>query len=247
MMYRRRAAFTLIEALAAIVIFLIFMASVVSIHSAANAAIARTKDQQEVYQTARVLLAQLTAELTSAYQLSTVKLSPYGGVTLAGTALCSLQGTVANDATALPQATLTFITSAHPAPAGVVNGGLCQVTYEMAGDGSVASPIGLYIMEDYYPGVEMATQTVTPRLISPRVSAFNCLYLASDGVTWSNTWDATAQTALPVAVRVELTLQSRDPKATPIVFSATANLQTATAPTVTPTTTDTSGGSNATP
>ena len=114
----------------------------------------------------------------------------------------------------------------------------------MSGDGSVASPTGLYVGEDYYPGLETSATPPTLRLLSPRVIGFNCLFLASDGITWSNIWDSTTQTTLPVAVRIELTILSRTPGAIPVVFATTANLLTATAPTTTSTTT---GGSNATP
>jgi hypothetical protein len=217
--------------LAAIVIVVLFMGSVFAIYIAATSSIARAKDQQEIYQTARVLLGQLSTELTSAYQPSTATLS-------------ALSGTLATNATTgLNESTVTFITSAHPAPASVTASDLCQVSYEIAGDGTVDSPVGLYVTEDYHPGIEMTSETLTPRLVSPRVTGIACSYLNSAGV-WSNTWDATTETTLPVAVRVELTLQSRNTATQPIVFATTANLMTATAPATTGTST---GGSNATP
>ena len=246
----RRAAFTLIEMLAAIVISLLFIGSVYGVYSAATTSVARTKDQQEVYQTARVLLDQLNRELCSAYQPASATLTTNEGLPLTTTATCSLSGTLVPDAiTGNTESALTFITSAHHAPTSLTSGDLCQVTYEIAGDGSPGSPTGLYEIEDYRPGLEMSTSTETlkPRLLSPRVIALNCFYLASDGVTWANTWDATKQTTLPVAIRVELTVQARTPNAQPIVFATTANLLTATAPAATTTTAGTRGGGNATP
>jgi len=228
---QRSAGFTLIELMVAIVLFMIFMGAVFAIYSAAQRAIALAEDQQEVSQTGRVLLGQLTTEVACAYQSMTATAS-------------TLDGEDATDANSnLPTDTLTLLTTAHPAPTGQTAGDLCQVSYQIAGDGTTDSPTGLYVTEDFYPGLDMPDETLTPRLISPRVIGLNCRYLTADG-TWQEDWSA--QTTLPAAVRIELTLQPRSAGAQPIVMAATADVQMATAAPVTTITTAT-GGANASP
>lgn len=223
----RASGFTIIELMVAMVIFMLFMGAVFGVYNAANQSIQVSTDQQEVYQTGRVLLGQLNAELTCAYQQPNAT-------------ACQLTDTVATDpSSGLPLDTLTFVTTAHPAPAGLPASDLCQVTYEIAGDGSADAPVGLYVAEDFYPGLEMLTYTPTLRLVSPRVIGLNCLYLDSTG-NWQNDWST--QTTLPVAVRVELTMQPRTPGAQPFILTTTANLMTAIAAPATTTT----GGTSAT-
>ena len=221
----RAAGFTLIELLVAVVLFAVFMGAVFGIYSAAQRAIVLAEDQQEVYQTGRVLLGQLATELTCAYQSATATTS-------------TLDGEDATDSTTnMPTDTLTLVTTAHSAPAGQPAGDLAQVSYQISGDGTPANPTGLYVTEDYFPGLEMTDETWTPRLLSPRVIGLNCTYLTSDGA-WQADWSG--QTALPVAVRVELTLQPRTTGAHPVVMATTANVVMATAAPAT-------GGTSATP
>ena len=211
---RRRAGFTLVELMVATVIFLIILGAVYGMYAAANRAMNLAADHQDVYQTGRVLLAQLTEEVTCAYQASTAVTS-------------TLTGTDATDPdTGLPTDTLTLLTTAHPAPAGQPAGDISQETYTI-GDGTSDHTTGLYVAEDFYPGLETPDFTATPRLISPLVTGLYCQYLTTDG-TWQTDW--TDQTTLPVAVHVELTLQPRTAGAQPIVLGTTANLPMATTP-----------------
>lgn len=216
-MNTRRIAtgFTIIEMIVAIVILLIFLSSIYGVYHAAQAGVQRTEIQGDLDQTGRVLLGQLSGELTSAYQASDATTS-------------SLQGTDDLNSGADPlmqQDQLTFLTSAHHMD--TPNGGLCQVTYLMVGgtgainslDGTTDPP-GLYIEEITPPGLTPEDSTPTHRLLSPLVVGFNCLYLTVDG-TWETEW--LDQTTLPRAVRIEITLLAQKPGAQPMVLETTVN------------------------
>ncbi len=222
-MSRRRAlhGFTLIELIVAIVIFLMFMGAVYGIYSTAYAAMTRTEEQQEVYQTGRVLLAQLSAEVAGAYQPATASTS-------------ALIGEDATDGDGLPADTLTLLTTSRAGDGTTAVSDQCQVSYHMA-DASDDLP-GLYVEEVWHPGLEPANATPVRRLLSPLVVGFNCRYLPV-GDDWLDAWGE--QTTLPMAVRIELMLRAARADAKPIVLVTTANVMTATAPAT--------GGSDAAP
>ncbi len=116
-MSRRWGGFTLIELLVAVAIMLIFLGSVFGVYNATYHAISLSRDNAEVYQSARVLLEQINREISCAYQSSTATTS---------TMVATNAGTTAVN--------LTFITSSHPAQVGQPAGDFCQVTYGL-GDG----------------------------------------------------------------------------------------------------------------
>lgn len=221
-MSRRTWGFTLTEMLVAMVILLLFMGAIYGTYSAATQSITRVEDQQEVYQTGRVLLAKINNELTCAYQSASTTAFQLIG-----------EDTPASD-DGLQQDTLTFLTTAYPAPSGQPAGDLCQVKYEI-GDGSTdatSTPTGLYVEENVHPGLEVNTTDAPERkLLSPLVVGVNFLYLPVGGTDWVYEWGSD-QTTLPMAIRVELTLQPRNPAAKPVVMTTTANLMMATTPSV---------------
>jgi len=221
--HRHARGFTLIEMVVAIVIFMLFVTAVYGVYSAANMAIMRVDEQEEIFQTGRVLLEQINTELTSAYQASTATVS-------------SLTGEDTDGASDAPQQdTLTFLTTAHAAYGDAPAGDVSQVIYEMGGDTPDDTP-GLYVEENFHPGLETPEETPARRLLSPLVVGFNCKYLPA-GADWLTEW--VGQSTLPVAVRVELTLRPPREDAIPIVLVTTANLMLATVPA--------GGGNNAPP
>ncbi|MHB9110261.1 MAG: PulJ/GspJ family protein [Armatimonadota bacterium] len=224
MMLRRARGFTLVEMAVAVVIFMLFVSAVYGTYTAANKAMTGTEEQQEVLQTGRVLLAQLNAELTSAYQASTATVSTLYGEE-SGNASDELQ----TDA-------LTLLTTAHDPYGEAPAGDLCQVKYAMS-DGTQDETPGLYVEESFHPDLELEDATPPRRLLSPLVVGFNCKYLAAGGTEWETEW--VDQTVLPVAVRVELTLKPQREDAKPTIMVSTANLMLATAPAT--------GGNNASP
>lgn len=211
---RRTRGFTLIEMLVAITVFLLIFGAFYEMFHAAHVAIARAEEQHEVMQTGRVLLDQFKQELTSAYLSSTATVT-------------SLLGTDSDSGSALQADQLTLLTTAHATPNVAPAGDLCQVTYSM-NDPSTDEAPGLYVTEDYHPGLMVDTTTLPRKLLSARVLELNCLYLPYNE-DWANEWTED-RTTLPVAVRIELTLQSTNPEAKPIVLSTTANLTMATQP-----------------
>jgi len=221
---RRQAhGLTLLETIVAVVIFMMFTSVVYATYSAAYTAYTRAEEVTEVYQTGRVLLAQMGAELASAYQTPTESTSTLTGEDTNGSS------------DALQTDTLTFLTTAHAAYGSAPAGDLCQVTYNM-GNGSLDETPGLDVTEDFHPGQEMEDETLEPRLLSPLVVGFNVLYLPVDD-DWMTEW--VDQTTLPLAVRIELTLQPPRAGAKPIILTSTTNLAMATAPA--------GGGTNAQP
>ncbi|HEX2949485.1 MAG TPA: prepilin-type N-terminal cleavage/methylation domain-containing protein [Armatimonadota bacterium] len=212
---QRYPGFTLVEVMVAVVIFLIFVTAVYGVFRAANQAMAHAEDQEDVYQTGRVLLSQITAELTSAYQPASSQVSALVG-----------EDSSSDNSDAMQADQLSFLTTAHPVPNGETGGDVCRVTYLMGGDQDNEKP-GLYVEEDLHPGLEMTDEQPARRLLSPLVIGFNCKYLPVDE-DWATEW--VDQTTLPVAVRIELTLKPKRPGSKPVVMVTTVNITMATAP-----------------
>ncbi|OPZ84124.1 MAG: Pseudopilin GspJ [bacterium ADurb.Bin429] len=213
-MTRRSAGFTLIEMLVAMGIFLIFVSAVYGIYAGAATAMARAEAHQAVYQTGRVLLAQVSAELASAYP------QPGEMIGFVGEDNVGMDAEYATDQ-------VTFLTTAHAMNDDAPAGDLLQVRYRMA-DTAVGEEPGLYIQVNRAPGLEVNDTEVEPetRRLSARVMGFNARYLPADG-DWLAEWPDGA--TLPRAVRVELTLRSDEDSAAPVVLSTTTNLAMATA------------------
>lgn len=222
-MTQRARGFTLIEMLVAMGIFLIFISAVYGIYTGAATAMTRAEAHQAVYQTGRVLLAQLSAELASAYPQPREATTGFVGEDNAG-----IESEHATDQ-------LTFFTTAHAIVDDAPAGDLCQVRYRMA-DPSANELPGLYLQVNRTPGLEPAAAETEAELepetrrLSARVLGFNVRYLPADG-DWLAEWPDGA--TLPRAVRVDLTLQSDEAGAPPVVLSATTNLAMATAETAT--------------
>lgn len=221
-----RTGLTLVELVVAMTIFALLMSAAMGTYAAVHKTMTRIQTQEDIYQTGRVLLDQLTTELASAYQLPSAPTS-------------SLQGQETSGAEDLrPADVLTFLTTAHPIDESRSRGDLTQLTYSM---NNSDEPAGLYLEEDFTPGLEATDTQVQRYWLSPLVISFACKYLPVEG-DWVTDW--TSQTTLPMAVRVELTLQDRAGQEKPVTLVATTNLATATAPAATTagTTTGTGGG-----
>lgn len=219
---RRGHGFTLIEMLVAVVILLIFLGAIYGVYSAAQAAMAQTEEQAEVTQTGRALLAQLSAEMTSAYPTPGAETTGFTGEETAAT-------------TDRQEDTLTFLTTAHDTAEKPPAGDLCQVRYRMDDPAANETP-GLYVELRRTPGLEMEEAEPEVELLSPRVTSFNVLYLPADG-DWLTEWPDGP--TLPVAVRVELAVQSDRLGAKPMTVTITTNVAMATTPAAT-----TVGGAN---
>jgi type II secretion system protein J len=206
-----RRGFTLLEMMVATVVLLLFLAGAYEAYATARMAMVKAEARQEVYQTARVLLAQMTAEVESAYQAPNATTSAVIGEDTEGTEAQA-------DA-------LTVLTTAHNAHGEMPVGDLMRVRYSMQ-DASANETPGLYIEEDGTPDLESADYTSERRLLSPRVTAFNCEYLAPGAEDWATSW--LDQTALPASVRIALTVQGETPGSPPLVLTATVNLPLAT-------------------
>ena len=208
-----QSGFTLVEAMVAIAILLIIIGSIYGAFRAGNLSVSRTEERVDVYQTARILLAQITHELCSAYGPSWMPRDSFVGEDTPG-----IEGAQQHD-------TLTFVTTAHAAPSpDEPRGDLCQVTYYVRStpDGE---PQGFVMEEDFHPGLQPTRETAGEQRrvfeLSEIVIGFNCQYL--DGSQeWQNEW--VEQSGLPKAVRVELILRPHREGAKPIMIASTANL-----------------------
>lgn len=219
---RAKNGFTLIEMMVAILIFGIFISAIYGVYHVAHAALARAEEEEELYQTGRALLAQLSSELASAYP------------TPKGTTSGFIGEDTAETITERQEDKLTFLTTAHALSDDAPAGDLCQVRYRMDDPDQNETP-GLYLEVNRTPGLEMADTTPEPQMLSPLVKSFNVLYLPADG-DWEAEWPDGP--TMPVAVRIELLLQSAEPNGKMITLTTTVNLAMATAPT---TSGDTSG------
>jgi type II secretion system protein J len=213
-MRRRAPGFTLVEMMVAIVIFLIFIGGVYGIYFTVHGALTRTEAEEDLLQTGRVVLAELQTALCAAVP------DPKGMTS-------ALTGQDTDGDAAGPQTdALTFLTTAHVPAGDAPAGDVVQVKYTV-NPGTDGSTPGLYVEETRHPGLEPDDATPAPRLVSSLVTSFNVLYLTSDG--WQPAWEN--QTALPPAVRVELTLRSDGPHPREETLVTTANLARATAAT----------------
>jgi len=202
--------FTLIETLVAMVVLMIVISSIYGSFRAANVCASRTEERADLYQTARVLLAQINSELCSAYQPFSLQESSLVG-----------EDTEASE-TAPQYDRLSFLTTARRSVSSVeAAGDVCRVKYsvESTPDGE---PIGLFVQEDFRPGLDMSETERPPVMLSKLVIGMNCRYL--DGTTgqWLKEW--IGQSGLPKAVRVELVLKPERKGAKPITVASTANL-----------------------
>lgn len=221
---RRHHGFTLIEMIVAVMLFLIFITAVYGTLHAGQSSMQRAEEHADLYQTGRVLLAQLSAELAAAYQPAAETTSALIGEDTEG-ATDDLQADV-----------LTLLTTAHAPYGNQPAGDRCRVTYRI-GNEKANTQTGLYVEENFTPGLEVdSAETPEPRLLSPLVVAINYKYLPAEG-EWEAAW--TDQQTLPVAVRVELTLRTDKKGAKPLVLVETTNLVMATTPAT--------GGANAQP
>lgn len=211
----RRRGLTLVEVMVALTIFLIFAGAVYGVFTAATTAMGRAEESGEVYQTGRVLLGELAAELAGAWQAP-------------GATASSLTGEDTDGGSEDTQAdVLTFRTTAHRTRADGPVGDVCEVSYTV-GDETTGATEGLYLTESLHPDLEGSTETPEARLLSPRVVSFNCRYLPTDGSDWLDAWED--ETSLPQAVRLELVLRPERADAKPVALTTTVNLMLATAP-----------------
>ena len=211
MMPQARRGFTLVETMVAIVMLMIVIGSIYGVFRGANRSISSTDEIADVYQTARILLIQMNRELCSAYQMPGAKTS-------------SLTGKNTEGGENAPQRdTLTFLTTAH-SPVGEAEpaGDVCQVTYAVMSTPS-DRPIGLFVDEDFYPGLDSEAKKQQPTRLSKLVVGLNCKYLDGSTGEWRDEW--VDQKEMPRAVRVELALKPEREGAKPITVSSTANLR----------------------
>ena len=211
----KSAGFTLIELTVAVAIFLVFITATFGTFTTVHDSMARTETHEDLYQTGRVVVAQLSAELASVYQPADSTATELVGEDTEGP-VDSLQSD-----------RLSFLTTAHPVDEDDTYGDLTRVTYWLD-DASSGEPPGLYLEESWTPGLELnEDQVELPHLVSPLVVGFNCKYLPVEG-EWELEW--VDQTTLPLAVRVELTLQDLEAQSLPLVLVSTTNLAMTTIP-----------------
>ena len=210
----KSAGFTLIELTVAVAIFLVFITATFGTFTTVHDFMARTEVHEDLYQTGRVVLAQLSAELASVYRPASSTETELVGEDTEGS-VDSLQSD-----------RLSFLTTAHPVDEDDTYGDLTRVTYSLDG-ASFGEPPGLYLEESWTPGLELNDDQVERHLVSPLVVGFNCKYLPVEG-DWELEW--VDQTTLPLAVRVELTLQDLEAQSLPLVLVSTTNLAMTTIP-----------------
>jgi len=210
----KSAGFTLIELTVAVAIFLVFITATFGTFTTVHDFMARTEVHEDLYQTGRVVLAQLSAELASAYQP-------------AGSTETELVGEdTEGHVDSIQSDRISFLTTAHPLDEEGTYGDVTRVTFSLDGASS-GEPPGLYLEESWTPGLELNEDQVEQHLVSPLVVGFNCKYLPVEG-DWELEW--VEQTTPPLAVRVELTLQDPEAQSLPLVLVSTTNLAMTTIP-----------------
>jgi len=207
---RPEHGFTLVETLVAIMILVIVIGAIYETFRAGSMCVSRTEERADVYQTARVLLARINAELCSAYQ-------PAG----AGKSSLTGEDTPGSE-TANQFDTLTLVTTAgHSLSRTEPAGDICQVTYRLESTPN-GEPAGFFVVEDFRPGLDLSTGKRPPIRLSDMVVGFDCKYLDPQSDDWKNEW--VDQTRMPKAVRVELLLRPQREGAKPVTVASTANV-----------------------
>ena len=177
--------------------------------------VSRTEERADLYQTARVLLSQMTSELASAFQPS-------------GAQESSLVGMDTEGSESAPQFDRISILTTARRPElvqgqarGEAAGELCRVTYSVptTPDGI---PLGLFVEQDFRPGLGIGGAPREPIRLSALVAGLNCTYLDAATGEWSNEW--VSQEKLPKAVRVELLMKPARKGSKPIMIASTANI-----------------------
>jgi type II secretion system protein J len=214
---RVRQGFTLVEMLVAIVIFIIFLGSIYGVYSAAQVSMAKAEESEEVFQTGRVLMARLAAEVISAYPMP-------------GTENTGFVGEDTGNADAeREQDILTLLTTAHGTTDELPAGDLIQLRYRMD-DPALNETPGLYLELRRTPGLELEDAQPEAQLLSPRVVSFNVRYWTAEGEEQAEWPDGPT---LPAAVMIELAVQSDQPGAKSVAFAEMVNLALATKPAAT--------------
>jgi type II secretion system protein J len=212
----RRAGFTLIETLVAMVVLVIIIGSIYGTFRAANMTVTGTEERADVYQTARVLLAQMNAELCSAYQPARQEGSSMQGENTEGNEYAAQKDKI------------SFLTTARKSMSSVDGGGdLCRVTYSVETDPN-EKPLGLFVSEDFRPGLAVSDEKKQPVRLSPMVVGLNCRYLDGRTGEWLDDW--VEEPAMPKAVRVELVLKPERDSAKVVTVASTANLAISSGP-----------------
>jgi general secretion pathway protein J len=208
--FGRNHGFTLVETLVAIVILMMVIGAIYGTFRAGNMCVSRTEERADVYQTARVLMAQINAELCSAYQPTGATKSSMTGEDTPGSE------------TATQYDTLTFTTTTRHSPSQTEPAGdVCQVSYHL-GSTPDGEPGGFFVAEDFRPGLSVSSEKRPPIKLSDMVVGFNCKYLDPQSDEWKNEW--VDQTRMPKAVRIELILKPERKDAKPITVASTANI-----------------------
>jgi|GEM_PF-1326266 len=232
-----KKGFTLIEILVAIVILIIVVGAIYGAFRAGNRSAMLVEESADLNQTARTLLGHIDSELSSIYKRS-------------GQQTDFLRGENSEDQGG-PQYfdKITFTTLSHkPCGKQTIKGDVCAVSYSAEYD-KENNPIGLYLTEDYTPGLHTEDQTTASPdpdkvvQLSTLVIGMNCTYLDPDTDEWVDQW--IDKTTLPSAVRVELILKSTRAGSTPITVASTTNLPSWSTATDTAASTSTGGTSSA--
>jgi len=218
---RDRAGFTLVEALVAIVILSVVLGSIYGAFRAGSLSTSRAEERADAYQTARVLLAQINAELCSALPLPGAETSAMVGEDTPGSE------------TAPQFDKIRFLTVARRSfSLSGQAGDLCEVCYrlESTADGQ---PVGLFVEENRHPGLDVSSARPARTELSARVVALNCKYLDPSNDEWIDEW--VDRSGLPKAVRVEVAVKPEREGAKPIVVATTANIVVSPSPAEQPT------------
>jgi prepilin-type N-terminal cleavage/methylation domain-containing protein len=176
---RHNSGFTLIEVLVAVAILVIVMGAIYGAFRAGNQSSVFLEENSDLHQTARVILAQISSELSSLHPIPGEQTSDLVGehTDVAG-------GSLYFDK-------LRFTTVSHkPSSKNVIQGDACMVTYsaECTADGE---PLGLYIIEDFTPGLHNSQDEIDAlpaTRVSDLVVGMDCSYLDPDTSEWVDEW-----------------------------------------------------------
>lgn len=210
---RHDSGFTLIEVLVAVAILVIVIGAIYGAFRAGNQSSVFLEESSDLHQTTRVILAQISSELSSLHPIPGEQTSD-----LVGEHTDVASGSLYFDK-------LRFTTVSHkPSIKNAIQGDACMVTYsaECTADGE---PLGLFLIEDFTPGLHNSQEDIDAlpaSMVSDLVVGMGCSYLDPDSGEWVDEW--VDKTVLPKAVRVELVLQSKRKGSAPITVASTTNI-----------------------
>jgi type II secretion system protein J len=200
----KQRAFTLLEILTALSILVIIMAAVYGSFRAATLSVSRCTPRSIMEQQARLFLYRLTSELRCSYAETLYKSKEQisGQNSRNETVRQAKQPVFIARQAKAGQIILQFVTSASGSVRNYNSSGLSIISYKLNESGTTL----LRDVRRYIEGLPNSNQDYVWLPLFENLKTISLEYF--DGQSWQNEWNLESTKALPVNVRISLTLEN---------------------------------------